>query len=135
MSAINLLKIFTVCLLLVGSSTAVARGGPPGGGPPPALPDSTQIVKIVEQTAQVLSLNNEQKVLVSDLYVAHFAEARALMDSAQGQGNNNRSQMDALRQSFEKEVMALLDDEQMEEFEKLVKNRGNKSGQRGQGRP
>lgn len=132
MSAINQFKIFTVCLLLVSGSTVFANGGRPGGpgqgprggGQPPALPDSTQIVEIVEQTTQALSLNGEQEVLISDLYFAHFAEARALEDSAQGRGENNRKQMDALRQSFEEEVLALLDDEQKDEFEKLVHNRG-----------
>lgn len=143
MTAINQIKIFTLCLLLVSGFSGNAMGagqggpgqGPRGGGQPPALPDSTQIVEIVEQTAQALSLNGEQEVLISDLYFAHFAEARALMDSAQGQGGNNREQMDALRQDFEEEVVALLDDEQKEEFVKLVQKRGNRSGQRGQGRP
>ena len=131
MSTIKLLKFFFVCLLLVCGSTVFARGG----GPPPALPDSTQIVKIVEQTAQALSLDDEQKVQKSDLYFTHFAEARALMGSAQGRQENNRKQMDALRQGFEEEVKALLDDEQKNEFEELVKNRRNKSGQTRQGRP
>ena len=139
----TLIRIFLVGVLLTGVNAGLAQGRQMSNQPRsssrdqhqrPALPDSSQIVEIVDQTAQALSLTSEQKGQVSDLYFAHFAEARDLMDSGNGQQKNNRAEMDALRQTFETDVKALLNDEQKTSFDELVKDRRPRGGPPGGGR-
>ena len=143
MSTGTLIRIFLIGVLLTGVNAGLAQGRqmpnrPPGGSrgqhQRPALPDSSQIVEIVDQTAQALSLTSEQKGQVSALYFAHFAEARDLMDAGNGQQDNHRADMDALRQTFETDVKALLDDQQKTAFDALVKNRRSRGGPPGGGR-
>jgi periplasmic protein CpxP/Spy len=132
MNARNLLGIYVICLLLTGSAAAVAQGGRPGGprfggmnqGAPPALPDSTGIVKIVDEMSQALSLSPDQKKQVSDLHFTHFSEACSQRGNTGGDRQAQREKMDALRTRFESKIKALLNDEQQTKFEKLAKNRG-----------
>ncbi|MDX2473887.1 MAG: hypothetical protein QNL91_09265 [Candidatus Krumholzibacteria bacterium] len=144
MSPKNLFRVLFICLLLAGGTTVFANGGQPGGGQggpagggnqgprggdqPPALPDSTQIVQIVEEMDKALSLTAEQKVRISDLYFAHFAEARKIVDQATGDRDGQRRKMEGLRDDFEKEMKAELNDEQKAQFEKMAKSRRARPG-------
>lgn len=129
MSPKNWIRMLFICLLLASGTTVFANGKPPkGGGQPPALPDSTQIVQIVDETAKELSLTAEQKDRISDLYFAHFAEAQKIMDQATGDRKDQRRKMEGLRDDFEKEVKAELNDEQKAQFEEMAKSRKARRG-------
>ncbi len=148
MSRKNLFRVLFICLLLAGGATVFANDGQPGGGnrgpaggrnqgarggdQPPALPDSTQIVQIVEEMAKTLSLTAEQKDQISDLHFAHFAEAKIMMTQASGDRAGHRKKMEGLRDDFEKEIKAQLNDEQKAKFEKLAKSRRTRPGPAGQ---
>lgn len=96
---------------------------------PPMLPDSSRIVQMVDEMATSLALTQEQKTKVSELHMVHFAEAKKMMEKAKSAHEQHRKKMDAFRGEFEKEVKALLNEEQKAEFEKFVKNRGPRPGQ------
>jgi hypothetical protein len=138
----NLFRVLFICLLLAGGATVFANAGQPGGrnqgarggDRPPALPDSTQIVQIVVEMAEALSLSDEQKDKISDLHFAHFAEAEKIMSKAAGDREDQRGKMDSLRDDFEKKVKAELNDEQKAKFEKMAKNRRTRPGPSGQRR-
>lgn len=138
----KLIGMCVLCVLMAGSSATLAQGGrpagPPRGGPerggPPALPDSTQIVQIVDQLAEELSLSADQKEQISELHFAHFREVRTLMSAGRGNRDGIREKMEALREEFESNVKALLDEEQQAKFDKLQKNRGQRSGRQGRRR-
>ncbi len=141
MNTRNTLGIFVISPLLTIGTAAYAQGGPagrrPGGmgqGGPPALPDSAGIAKIADEMAQALSLSADQKVQISALHFAHFAEVREQMDAERGDSKDYRQQMAALRTKFEKEVKSLLSDERQAKFEKLAHSRGRRPGQQGRKR-
>lgn len=144
MSSKSFFKVLLICLLLASGATAFANNGQPGGGGrnrqpgrgvrPPALPDSTQIVQIVADLAEALSLTDVQKDKISELHFAHFAEAKAAMTRAKGDQANHRKMMEGLRDEFEKDVKAELNDEQKTKFEELAKSRRARPGPAGQRR-
>jgi hypothetical protein len=146
----TLFKMSLVCVLMVGGTLALADDGQPragnggrpdnrvqrelGRGQPPALPDSTQIVRIVEDMAKALKLTDAQKSHISDLHFAHFAAMKDRMGQAKGAREDHRKEMDALRLRFEDDVKALLNEEQKREFEATAKKRGPRAGQPNQQR-
>lgn len=138
-------KLIGMCVLIAlmaGSSAVLAQGGRPAGprgggqerGGPPALPDSTQIVQIVDQLAKELSLSADQKKQISELHFAHFREVQTLMSAGRGDREGHREKMEALREEFESEVKARLDDAQQARFDEIRKARGQGAQRRGQGR-
>jgi len=98
------------------------------------LPDSTQIVKMVDEMTKTLSLTEKQKIKISELHFAHFQEVKALMEKGKGNRKDNRKVMDEFRKDFEKQVKAQLTDKQKTDYEKHIKNRGPKRGQQMPGR-
>jgi len=90
---------------------------------PPMLPDSSKIVKMVEELSNELSLSESQKAEITELHFAHFAEAKAKMEQNKAEHEKNRESMDASRKEFEAQVSELLTDEQKARFENLMKNR------------
>jgi len=105
----------------------------PQQGPPP-IPDSTQIVEIVNDLAEELTLSDEQKTTVSTLYFAHFNEAKKLMEQDKSDREKQREAIDTSREEFETNVKAVFSDAQKEKFEKLSKDKrpAKRGGQRPQ---
>ncbi len=139
MNISKLLGIYMVCMLLTCGTTALAQSGRPsdhradgpGRGGPPAVPDSTQIVKIVDDLAQTISLSADQKERVGNLYFAHFREVQVQKSNLSGDREDQREKMEALRKEFAGEVKALLSDQQKVEFEEFQKShRPERPGQR-----
>lgn len=118
----RLLSLILGMLLIAGNLLAQPpqRGGMQG---PPPLPDSTQIVKMVDELAKEISLTDKQKTKVSELYFAHFEEAGELQEKFKGDREGHREAMDDLRAEFDEQVKDLLTEDQAEEFEEYVKNR------------
>ena len=120
---------FTIVMLLITGNLFAQppqRGGMQG---PPPLPDSTQIVQMVDELATTISLSDDQKTQVSDLYFAHFEEARELMEEHEGDREGHREAMEDLREEFDDQVKDLLSKDQVEKFEKFIKNRPKPQGE------
>ncbi len=124
---INLSIFMLVITMLLSMNMALAqqRGQQ---GPPPA-PDAKQISLMVEDLSKELSLTASQKSQISDLYTAHYKT----IESKTKSGRPNREEMDALKTKFEKEVNALLTEEQQKLYKAYLKKNAPK--QNGQQRP
>ncbi len=121
-----ILTLLLGCFILSGSLFAQPQHRQ---GPPP-LPDSTKIVKMVDELAKKLSLKEEQKTEIEKLHHEHFAEAEQLMAGHKSEREKHRQKMDALRQDFEEQVKALLNAKQKTEFEQFVKKHKPESRQK-----
>ncbi|HAB51623.1 MAG: hypothetical protein A2315_06855 [Ignavibacteria bacterium RIFOXYB2_FULL_35_12] len=88
---------------------------------PPTPPDSTRIVKMVNELSTALSLSKDQKEKITRLHFAHFQEAGELMKKDKAIHENNRAKMDALRKEFDEQVEALLNNDQKKKFEEFFK--------------
>lgn len=119
--------LFSIVGILLFCSSLLAQPGQ-NRNHPPRLPDSEQIVEMVEELASTLSLDDEQKSELSKLYFAHFAEAKELMEKHKGDRENHRQAMDALKKEFDAQIQALLNDEQKEKYIKFSISRGPNSG-------
>jgi len=102
---------------------------PPSDQHPPVLPDSTDILQMVDELATTLSLSREQKKVISELHFAHFKEVKELMENHKATRGKEREVMDRLIKEFEDQVTAMLTDAQKAEFEKFIKNRVPHPGQ------
>ncbi len=111
------------CLLLVMYETGEAQNQHQGQRNPPPLPDSSQIVKMVDELSKELSLSEEQKTKISELHFAHFKEAKIRMEEDKKTHEKHRETMDAFRKEFETQMGELLSDEQKAEMEAYMKNR------------
>lgn len=85
---------FIIGLLLISGNLSAQPQGQAG---PPPLPDSEQIVEMVDELAETLSLSEDQKSDISDLYFSHFEEVKELRDKHEGDREDHRQAMDVLR--------------------------------------
>ena len=90
---------------------------------PPMVPDSTQIIQMVNEIASALSLSATQKVQISDLYFAHFEDIKTMTRQAEKDRENHHKIMDSKRTEFENQVKAVLTNKQKAEFEKMPRQR------------
>jgi len=90
-------------------------GGAPGGGQqgPPSVPTSKQIKKMVAEIADEVVLTDEQEELVLAEYKDHFEKVDEMIS---GSSRPDRDEMMALDALFEKDVKALLTDEQVVKY-------------------
>ncbi len=95
--------------------------------PPPKPPSTEEVNKMVDELSTNLSLNKSQKKEVSDLFTAHFNEARGSMNN--NERNVSREEMEKKRRSFEEQIKSLLNDEQKVEFDKFMKSCGPQPNQ------
>ncbi len=126
--------LLLLCLLWAGaalSAPAGSRGQRPGGGEmqPPAPPDSVQIERMMTEMAAAVSLSEEQRVRITALHFAHFAEVEQLMAGAGTGQRPGREAMDALRKKLENSVKALLIGEQVSKFEAFSRSHGPRAPQ------
>lgn len=91
-------------------------------GPPP-IPDSTQIIQMVNELAKELSLSEFQKTKVTELHFAHFNQAKKMMEKQQSDREQNKKLMDANRKDFETQILTLFSKEQQAKFEVYMKNK------------
>ncbi len=86
---------------------------------PPMVPDSTQIIQMVNEIASALSLSATQKVQISDLYFAHFEDIKTMTSQAEKDHENHHKIMDLKRTEFENQVKAVLTNKQKAKFDKI----------------
>ncbi|MBC8186494.1 hypothetical protein H8E88_35890 [candidate division KSB1 bacterium] len=87
----------------------------------PMPPDSTQIVKMVDELAKAVSLSEKQKEEVLKLHFEHFSHAKAEMGKGQRNHEAMRKAHDEMRAKFEKQIKAVLNEKQQAKFEKYLK--------------
>ncbi len=93
--------------------------------PPKMLPDSSQIVKMINDLPQKLDLSADQKEEVLSLHLAHFKEAKEMMEKGKKEHEKHRSEMEALKNDFENQLVSLFNDDQKALFEKFMQERGH----------
>ncbi len=85
---------------------------------------------MVSNLAEEITLTDKQEVSVLELYTKHFEEVKA---KTSGNSRPNREEMEALDTSFEKQVKAVLTEEQQKKFVAWQKkNNPRQSGQKRQ---
>ncbi len=108
--------LMLISLIITGNLFAQRQG-------PPKLPDSEQIVKMVDELAEALTLTNEQNSAITDLYMAHFEDAKELMEENKGDRESQREAMEDLKKDFDNRVKELLNDDQIAKYEAYMKDR------------
>ncbi|MGD9488170.1 MAG: hypothetical protein AB7W47_09115 [Calditrichaceae bacterium] len=108
--------LMLISLIITGNLFAQRQG-------PPKLPDSEQIVKMVDELAEALTLTNEQKSAITDLYMAHFEDAKELMEENKGDRESQREAMEDLKKDFDNRVKELLNDDQIAKYEAYMKDK------------
>ncbi len=116
----SFLLFFLLILCLSHPATAQKQKQSP---PPPNMPDSSQIVKMMDELAKELDLSDLQRSEITEMHMAHFKELKANVDKDRAMHDKHRQEMDANRKDFEKQLMALLSAEQKIEFEAFIKTR------------
>ena len=122
--------VLLLCVVLIASTVSAQQRGPQDGGQqgPPPLPSSKQIEKMVSNMSKEISLSEDQESEVLEIYTAHFEEVEDKTKS----GRPDRKVMEALKTDLEKEVNALLTEEQQELYKAYQKKnrpkgKGNKN--------
>ncbi len=90
---------------------------------PPSIPDSTQIVRMMDELGKELSLSESQKASVSKLHFAHIQQAKEIMEKDKADHEKNREAMEAIRKDFENQVTELFNKEQKKKFKEFMKNK------------
>ena len=117
--------IWIVLITLLSGNFAQAQKGNKQG--PPPVPDAEQVDKMVNKLADDLSLSDDQKNQVKDLYIDHFEQVRAVVEDARP----DREVMEALAAEFEQNVSEVLTDEQNEIFLEQRENQKRRGGNKG----
>jgi hypothetical protein len=112
---LNTLLLLTSFLFLASNIFAQQRKGPP------RIPDSEQINKMVEDLSTELSLNEEQRTNIHDLYTEHFNEIKDRMEQNKDKQKMEREEMENHRKAFEDEVKSQLSEVQQDKFEEFMK--------------
>ncbi len=99
-----------------------------------ALPDSSQIVVMVDALAAKLSFSDSVKSKVNEIYFASFVELKKELDKNRGDFRAMRNTRREITEKCEKDVKALLNDNQKETFEKIIEEQRNKMRERMRGR-
>jgi hypothetical protein len=89
---------------------------------PPMLPDSTQIVKMVNELAKAVPLSDQQKEKVLKIHFEHFNQVKVEMKNEQKHHDEIRKAHDEMRTKFEEQIKALLNEKQQAEFDKFIKS-------------
>lgn len=103
-----------------GGERPQGEGRPDG---PPSMPDSTQIVKMVDELSEELALSDEQKAQLVKLHIAHFDTLKEMREKNRDDREGGREAMRASMEAFDGQVKALLTDEQKTKYDEIRKNR------------
>lgn len=122
--------IFVILLFTSFVMNAQQRGQERMHRQHPPIPDSTQIVKIIDDLTKELSLSEEQKLKITHLFNNHFSEVRTKMKVEKQKREKHKQEMDDHRKKFEASVNALLTSEQQKKFKEHRKKHQNKEGKR-----
>lgn len=122
------LKLILILLVLVtGNALYAQQQGSRQQGP--KMPDSEEIVKMIEDLTSQLLLSDDQAEEVSTIFTQHFEEIETKMS---GESRPDRDQMESLKAEFEKDIKSILNEDQIKNFEEYMKEQNKNQGkQRG----
>ena len=109
--------MLSFALLISGITFAQAQRG---GKQKPPVPNEKQVIKMVDKLSEDLELSDDQEKEVLALYQDHFAEVE---EKTSGNQRPEREEMEALKSSLEKDVKALLNEEQQSKFDDYLEER------------
>ncbi len=116
----NILSVLALSFVLLFSGMTFAQSPQGGKQQKPPVPNEKQVKKMVNELAEELDLSDKQETEVLAVYQNHFDEVK---DKTSGDNKPKREEMEAMKSSFEKEVKALLSEEQQTKFENYMKER------------
>lgn len=119
--------VILLCVVLIASTVSAQQRGPQSGGQqgPPSVPTTKEIKEMVSDMSKEISLNEDQEAEILELYSDHFKEVKEKTKS----GRPDRNEMESLKTDFEKEVKAVLTDEQQKlytTYQKKNRSKGRK---------
>ena len=119
---INTQMIILAITIFLSGGVLQSQQNPPQG--PPQVPNTKQVLAMVNELSVTLALTTEVETKISDLYVAHFKT----MEEKAKAGRPKREEMEALKTKFEKQVKALLTKKQQAKFKAFQKKNAQKQG-------
>ncbi|NPD84130.1 hypothetical protein HNS38_05130 [Lentimicrobium sp. L6] len=123
----NILSVLALSIVLLFSGITFAQA-PKGDGPQkPPVPNEKQVKKMVNELAEELELSDKQETEILAVYQSHFNEVK---DKTSGKEKPKKEEMDALKSSFEKEVKALLSEEQQSKYKTYIKKQEHRKPKR-----
>jgi hypothetical protein len=117
----KMLKITTMMLVLLVSVNTFAQRGPGKGDP------EARATKMTEHLTEALDLNEEQAAQIKTIHLKYGERMRAMHE--QGEGSKMRPAMQQMKTDIEKEIKAVLTEEQATKFDEMPKRRPGKHGQ------
>lgn len=123
----NLGVILLLTSMVFLSSNVFAQQGQRKEQGPPPIPTETQIIKMVDDLAVELSLNENQKTEILAIYTDHFDEVKSSMNSGE---RPSREEMEDMKEEFQDNVKSLLNDEQQDLFDEYIEKNEKQNGQR-----
>ena len=112
---LSIALLLTILIFLTSNHLAQERKRK---GPPP-IPDETQIAKMVEDLSVELSLNEDQKTRLHELYIVHFNEVKEKMEMDKEALKAEKGKDH--RKMFEESIKKLLTEEQQVKFDEFIK--------------
>ena len=118
---INLVSKVGIVLILatVIGCNINAQDRPPH---PPGMPDSLEIVKMVDELSVKLNLSGEQRKSIEQIHLDHFKEVKSEREAEWSLQEQKRIARDARRIAFENQVKDLLSPEQQTKFDAYMQN-------------
>ena len=114
------MTISTALMFVFMVSMSNAQDRPPRR--PPMLPDSTQVVQMVDQMSEELSLTEAQKTQIINLQLEHFKQMKAIMKKDKAQHEKTRAAVDSLRDDMKKQMNEVLTDKQQKQFQEFMES-------------
>ena len=124
----NLIEKIAVTLIAALLMSGTIFGQPKGK--PPRLPDSEKIEIMVNKLASEISLSQDQKSEILNLYESHFNELKEKKEQAKEDKKLEREKMDQHREAFKEEVKSLLSEEQQDKIDEFMEDNRPKRGKR-----
>ena len=123
------IALFTLILLMSLGSLVQAQ-------PRNMEPDSTRIRKMMTDLDEAVTLSDNQKVEVEQMYTDHFEEMKTLRDENDGYRRQMMETMSAQQEKLKENISSVLDEDQQEKYADFVakqrkKHRGGMMGGRG----
>lgn len=114
----QLLKVAAAAMLVVLLTAVAGRTQPQGRS---FMPDSARITAMVDELAKEVSLNKEQREKALAIYFASFADLSKQVEKNRGDFSAMRKIRSEVTEKRNKEIKALLKEDQKEKFDKFLK--------------
>jgi hypothetical protein len=122
----TLKSIFAIAFLMICSlGFAQPSGNGQQQGPPP-IPDDEQIEEMINSLAEELSLDDSQIEEITTIYTEHF---KTITEKLSSDERPERSEMEALDKKLEKNVSALLTEDQATQYKAWLKEQASQRPQ------